>query len=75
MISKSVIRDVRIRAHLWLFLSNGIISCFVMRWRSHVWSVESRLVIHRLFGDGSSRAGNSMESSIRGIPRREGLMN
>lgn len=47
----------------------------MIRWSSHVWRVESRLVIHRLFGDGISRAGNSKESRIRGIPRMEGLVN
>lgn len=37
--------------------------------------MERRLVIHRLSGDGSSRAGNSSEIKIRGIPRRHGLVN
>ena len=31
IMSKSVISDVRIRAHLWPFLFSGIISCFVIR--------------------------------------------
>lgn len=33
--SRKTIRDVRIRAHLCPFLSNGIISCFVIRLISH----------------------------------------
>lgn len=32
-------------------------------------------MIHRLLGEGSSRAGNSVASRIRGIPRRHGLVN
>lgn len=28
---RKIMRDVRIMAHLWPFLSNGIISCFVTR--------------------------------------------
>lgn len=43
--------------------------------RSHDWRVERRLVSHRLFGEGRSKAGNSMESRIRGIPSRLGLAN
>ena len=37
--------------------------------------VERRLVSHRLFGVGRSRAGNSIESRISGIPKRQGLVN
>lgn len=66
---------MRIKAHLWPFLFSGIISCLVTRWRNHDWRVERRLVTHRLSGDGSSRAGNSSEIKIRGIPRRHGLVN
>ena len=73
--SSSIISDVRIRAHLWPLLFSGIISCFVMRCRSHSWRVERRLVTHRLPGVGSSRAGNSIESRISGIPSRHGLAN
>lgn len=73
--SRKIINDVRIRAHLWPFLSSVIISCFVMRLMNHSWRVESRLVTHRLLGEGRSRAGNVMEMRIRGIPRREGLEN
>lgn len=29
--SRSIISDVKIRAHLWPFLFNGIISCFVIK--------------------------------------------
>lgn len=32
-------------------------------------------MIHRLSGEGSSRAGISIESRIRGMPRRCGLVN
>lgn len=70
-----VIREVRIKAHLWAFLFSGVISCFVMVFRSHSCRVDRRLVIHRLFGVGSSRVGNSIESRVRGIPMRQGLMN
>lgn len=65
-----IIRDVSIRAHLWPLLFSGIISCFVISCRSQDWMVDRRLLIHRLSGDGSSRAGNSSDSVIRGIPRR-----
>lgn len=75
MSSKKIMRDVRIRAHLCPFLSRGIISCFVTRLMNHNCRVESRLVIHRLSREGSSRAGNVIEMRISGIPRRDGLEN
>lgn len=75
IVSSIVINDVRIKAHLCPFLFKGIISCLVMRWRNHDWRVKSRLVIHRLFGVGSNRAGNSIEIRTRGIPRKHGLAN
>lgn len=31
IVSRSIISDVKIRAHLWPFLFSGIISCFVTR--------------------------------------------
>lgn len=71
----SIIRDVRIKAHLWPFLFSGVISCFVIRLANHSCRVERRLLIHRLFGDGSSRAGNSIESRISGMPNKHGLVN
>lgn len=37
--------------------------------------MEKRLVIHRLLGVGISRAGNSIDSRISGIPSRHGLVN
>lgn len=70
-----VISDVSIRAHLWPFLFSGIISCFVIRCRSHSWRVDSRLLIHRLLGDGNNRAGKSRDRRIRGMPSRWGLEN
>lgn len=73
--SRSIISDVRIIAHLCPFLFSGPISCFVIRLRSHSWRVDRRLVIHRLLGAGSSSAGNSIDGRIRGIPRRHGLVN
>lgn len=72
---RNIIRDVRIRAHLWPFLSSGSISCFVTRLINHSCRVESRLVTHRLSGDGSSRAGNVIAISTSGIPNRDGLEN
>lgn len=75
MSRRKIKRDVRIRAHLCPFLSRGIISCFVTRLMNHSWSVERRLVIHRLSRDGSRRAGNVIEMRIRGIPRKDGLEN
>lgn len=69
------ISDVSIRAHLWPFLLSGIISCFVIKCRSHSWMVDSRLLIHRLFGDGNSRAGKSKDSRISGMLSRWGLEN
>lgn len=68
-------RDVRIMAHLWPFLSRGIISCFVIRLTSQSWRVESRLVTHRLSREGRSKAGNVIEMRISGIPSRDGLEN
>lgn len=38
--SRKTIRDVKIRAHLWPFLFNGVNSCFVVRLRNHSWRVE-----------------------------------
>lgn len=73
--SRSVISDVRMIAHLCPFLFRGVISCFVIRFKNHSCRVDRRLVIHRLLGEGSSRAGNSMERRIRGIPMRHGLVN
>lgn len=73
--SRNTISDVRIRAHLCPPLFRGIISCLAMRWENHSWRVENRLVIHRLSGVGSRRAGNSIESRISGIPSRHGLVN
>lgn len=75
MSRRKIISDVRIRAHLCPFLSSGIISCFVIRLTSHDCKVERRLVIHRLFWDGSRRAGNVVAIRIRGIPSRDGLEN
>lgn len=37
--------------------------------------MEKRLATQRLPGDGSSKAGNSIESRIRGIPSSWGLAN
>lgn len=37
--------------------------------------VDSRLVIHRLSGEGSRSAGNVIAIRIKGMPRREGLEN
>lgn len=70
IVRSMVISDVSIRAHLWPFLFNGIISCFVIRCRSHSWMVDSRLLIHRLLGDGNNKAGKSRDSRIRGMPSR-----
>ena len=75
IVSSRIISDVRIRAHLWPPLFSGIISCFVIEWRDHSWRVERRLVIQRLLGAGNSSAGNSIDSRISGIPRRQGLAN
>lgn len=75
IVSKSIISDVRIRAHLCPSLFNGVISCFVIEWMDHSWRVERRLVIHRVLGVGNSRAGKSIDSRISGIPRRHGLAN
>uniref|UniRef100_A0A8C0EUM0 Uncharacterized protein n=1 Tax=Bubo bubo TaxID=30461 RepID=A0A8C0EUM0_BUBBB len=61
---------LRIRAHLWPFLSSGIISCFVTRWKNHDWRVDRRLVIHQLLGAGRNRVGNS---TGRLVPRRCGM--
>lgn len=72
---RKIISEVRIRAHLWPFLSSGIISCFVTRLMNHNCRVVSRLVIHRLSGEGRRRAGNVIEIKIKGIPRKEGLEN
>lgn len=72
---RKVIRDVRIRAHLWPALFRGIISCLVISWRNHSWRVDRRLLIQRLFGDGSSKVGNNRESRISGIPNSWGLAN
>uniref|UniRef100_A0A8B9MZ73 Uncharacterized protein n=1 Tax=Accipiter nisus TaxID=211598 RepID=A0A8B9MZ73_9AVES len=70
-----IISDTKIRAHLCPPLFRGSISCFVVRWMNHNWSVERRLVIHRLVGEGSSRVGNSIEIRMSGMPRRQGLVN
>lgn len=70
-----VIREVRIRAHLWPFLFNGVSNCFVVVFKNHSCRVDKRLVIHRLLGVGSRRAGNRTDSRVRGTPRRHGLMN
>lgn len=75
IVRSMIIRDVNIRAHLWPFLLSGTISCFVIRCRIHVWMVDRRLLIHRLFGDGSSRVGKSRDSRIKGMPSRWGLEN
>ena len=37
--------------------------------------VDRRFGTHRLFGAGSSKVGSSIESRVRGIPMRQGLMN
>lgn len=72
---RKIISDVRISAHLCPFLFSGVISCFVMRLMNHSCRVDVRLVIHRLLGDGRSRAGNVIEMRIKGIPKRDGLEN
>lgn len=73
--SRNIISEVRIRAHLWPALFSGIISCFVIRWTNQSCRVVRRLVIHRLSEVGSNRAGNSVERRISGIPSRHGLVN
>uniref|UniRef100_A0A8B9RV89 Uncharacterized protein n=1 Tax=Accipiter nisus TaxID=211598 RepID=A0A8B9RV89_9AVES len=73
--SRSIIRDVRIKAHLCPPLFRGSISCFVVRWINHSWRVESRLVIHRVVGKGRRRVGNIIASIMRGMPRSCGLIN
>ena len=75
IVSSMVISEVSISAHLWPFLFRGIISCFVIRWRNHSCRADRRLLIHRLLGDGNSRAGKSSDNRINGIPRRWGLEN
>lgn len=72
---RKIISDVRIKAHLWPFLSSGIINCFATRLTNHNCKVESWLVIHRLSRDDSRRAGNVTEIRIRGIPNSDGLEN
>lgn len=72
---RKIIRDVRISAHLWPFLSSGSISCFVTRLMNHSCRVESRLVSHRLSGAGRSRAGNVIAIRISGTPSIDGLEN
>lgn len=67
--SRNIIRDVRIKAHLCPPLFRGSISCFVVRWINHSWRVESRLVIHRVVGEGRRRIGNIIASIMRGMPR------
>ena len=52
-----------------------IVRSCVIRCRSHSWMVDSRLLIHRLPGDGNNRAGKSRDSRIRGMPSRWGLEN
>lgn len=66
---------MRIRAHLWPGLFSGIMSCFVIVWISHDWSVDRRLVTHRALGAGRSRPGSSVERRISGTPKRWGLEN
>lgn len=75
VVSRSAISDVRMIAHLWPDLFNGIMSCLVIVWMSHSCRVDRRLVIHRAFGIGRSRAGNNIDRRINGIPRRYGLEN
>lgn len=75
IVRSMIISDVSIMAHLWPFLLSGTINCFVIRCSSHVCRVDRRLLIHRLFGDGNSRAGKSRDSKIRGIPSKWGLEN
>lgn len=72
---RKISREVSISAHLWPFLSRGIISCFVTRLMNHSWSVERRFDTHRLSGEGSRRAGNVREIRIRGMPSSDGLAN
>lgn len=75
IVSKSIISDVRIRAHLWPGLFSGIMSCLVIVWVSHSCRVVRRLVTHRLLGVGNNKVGKSMERMISGIPKRQGLEN
>uniref|UniRef100_A0A663F4Y7 Uncharacterized protein n=1 Tax=Aquila chrysaetos chrysaetos TaxID=223781 RepID=A0A663F4Y7_AQUCH len=75
IVSRRVISDTKIRAHLCPPLFRGSISCFVTRWMNHSWSAERRLVIHRLVGEGSNKVGNSIEIRISGMPKRQGLVN
>lgn len=63
------------RVHLWPDLLRGVISCLAMVLMAHNCRVDVRLVIHRLLGEGRRRAGNSVDSRIRGIPSRLGLKN
>lgn len=72
---RNTISEVRINAHLCPFLFRGVISCLVIRLMNHSCRVERRLVIHRLPGDGSRRAGNVSEIRISGMPRSDGLEN
>lgn len=75
IVSSSMIRDVRMRAHLWPGLFNGIRSCLVIVWMVHSCRVVRRLVSQRLLGMGSSMEGKSSDKRTSGIPRRYGLEN
>lgn len=75
IVSSISMSDVRMMAHLWPGLFNGIISCLVIMLMAHSCRVDRRLVSHRLLGMGRRRVGNSIDRRISGIPRRYGLEN
>ena len=67
---KNNIREANKSAHLWPLKFSGVISWFVNRPVNHVWTVISRLLIHRDVGAGKRSQGRSMATRIRGIPKR-----
>lgn len=75
IINSMVINDVRIMDHWWPVLLIGSISCFVNELIVHDWSVERRLVNHRVFWVGKRVDGISRARVVNGIPRICGLMN
>lgn len=75
IVSRRIISDDRMRAHLWPGLFSGVMSCLVIVLMVHDCKVDRRLVAHRLFGVGRRSVGSSIDSKISGIPSRCGLEN
>lgn len=72
---RKIIKEARIRAHLWPPTLTGVKSWEVKRLMNQPWRVNRRLFSHRGAGEGKRSHGRIKAKAIRGMPKRVGLIN